>query len=181
VTPPITFGHVAGVERRVPRVDTLGREGEEDLLADRQPAGLEHRLDQLVGRAGVRGGLEDDERARLQVLGDPLGRRHDERHVRVFRLAQRRRHADADGVQVPDHGEVGGGRQAPGLEQIGHLGRRHVRDVRPPGLQRGDFPGVEVDAGHAKPRAPEFHHQRQPDVSQADHPHPRLAGLDTIQ
>ena len=46
------FRHVVRVERRVARIDALRREGEEEIDAGLQPAGLEHRLHQFLGRPG---------------------------------------------------------------------------------------------------------------------------------
>ena len=98
--------HVVRLERRVARIDALGREGEEEVDAGLEAGRLEHRLDDFVGRPRIGRRLEDDQHARMQVLRDALDRRDDVGHVRVLRLAQRRRHADVDRVEILDDGEV---------------------------------------------------------------------------
>ena len=92
--------HVVGLERRVARIDALGREREEEVLAGLEAGRFEHRLHDLVGRAGIGRRLEADELPGVQVLGDRFDRRDDVGHVRVLRLAQRRRHADVDRVEL---------------------------------------------------------------------------------
>ena len=58
---------------------------------------------------GIGGGFQNDQHAGMEVLGDLLAGGHDVAHVRVFGLAQRRGHADVDGVELGDHGEIRGG------------------------------------------------------------------------
>ena len=99
--------HVVRLEVRVARIDALGREREEEVDAGLEPGRFEHRLHDFVGRAGIGRRLEHDEHARVQVLRDRLDGRDDVGHVRVLRLAQRRRHADVDGVELLDDREVG--------------------------------------------------------------------------
>ena len=91
---------VVGLERRVARIDALGREREEEVDAGLEPGRFEQRLHHFVGRARIGRRLEDDQHARVQVLGDRLDRRDDVGHVGVLGLAQRRRHADVDRVEL---------------------------------------------------------------------------------
>ena len=99
VWPPTTFGMFLVFHFALPGIDALGREGEEEVAAGVEAPPFEHRLHDLVGRARVRRGLEDDQHAGLQVRGDHLDRRDDVGQVGVLRLAQRRRHADVDRVE----------------------------------------------------------------------------------
>ena len=61
--PDTTFGVFTNVHR-VAGVDPLGRVAEEEVDLGPQAARLEDRPQQLLGRAGIRGRLEHDERAR---------------------------------------------------------------------------------------------------------------------
>ena len=60
--------NVVGVERAVRRVDALGRERQEEVLADLEAALLEHRQHELVGRARIGGRLQDDQLPGTQPL-----------------------------------------------------------------------------------------------------------------
>ena len=64
--------HVVRLERRVARIDALGREGEEEVDAGLQPVRFEHRLHDFVGRARIGRRLEHDQHAGVQVLRDRL-------------------------------------------------------------------------------------------------------------
>ena len=70
VRPADDLGGRGRGEVLVARVLALGREGQEEVPAALEPAGLEDRQHHLVGRAGVGGALEDDELALAEVLGD---------------------------------------------------------------------------------------------------------------
>ena len=122
----------------------------------------------FVGRAWIRGRLEDDQDAGAEVLRDCFDGGHDVRHVRIFRLAKRRRHADVDGVEFLDDGEVRGRVELAGLSEGADLRRGHVRDVRLPIVDCLDLAAIEIDAGRVEPRLGELHGKGQPDVSQAD-------------
>ena len=50
--------HVVGLERRVARIDALGRERQEEVLARLQAVRLEQRLHDLLGRPRIGRGLE---------------------------------------------------------------------------------------------------------------------------
>jgi hypothetical protein len=116
------FRHVVRVERRVAGVDALGREGEIEVATRLEPCCLEQRLHDLVGRSWIRRRLETDEQAGMEMRGDRLHCADDVGHVRVLRLAQWRRHADVDGVELADDREVGGRVELPGLAQGMHVG-----------------------------------------------------------
>ena len=59
--------HVVRVERRVAGIDPLRREGEEEIFAGLEAAGLEHRLHELLGGARIGRRLEDDQHPRVQL------------------------------------------------------------------------------------------------------------------
>ena len=170
------FRNVLGLKLRIARIDALRREAQEEVLAHLQLRLLEHRQHQFVGGAGIGGRFQDHQHAGVKVFGDLLAGVDDVAHVRIFGLAQRRRHADVDGVQVRDRGEIGGGAKLAGFDQ-GYFLHRHVLDVGFAAIQGVDFALVDVDAGDGESGVREFHRQRQAHVSQAHHAHARLARL----
>ena len=66
------LGRVVHAVAAVAGVDALGREREEEVLADLATALAEPRQDHLFRRAGIGRALEDDELTGLQRLGDAL-------------------------------------------------------------------------------------------------------------
>ncbi len=134
-TPPTTFGMFAVVNCALPGIDALGREREEEVDVRLQPAGLEHRLHHFVGRARIGRRLEDDELPGLSVRRHRVDRLHDVGQVGILRLAQRRRHADVDGVHGAELGHVGGGAQRAGCRRRPPRSLvRDVGDVAPAGV-----------------------------------------------
>ncbi len=105
---------------------------------------------------------------RMQVLGDGFHRRHDVRHVGVLGLAQRRRHADVDRVELGDRAVVAGGAQPPGADEVVDVGRRHVGDVGLAGCDRRDLPRVEVEADGLEAASRKFDGERQTDIAKSD-------------
>jgi hypothetical protein len=169
---------VARLVDRVARVDALGREREEEVLAHGHAAGGEAGQDQLVGRARVRRRLEDHELALVQVAGNLVGGGDDVRDVRILRLVERRRHADVDRVGLLEDGEVGGRQEAAGAHRGRDVGRGHVADMRAALPEPGDFRLVDVDSVHGESGTGEFDRQREAHVAEADHRQPCLALLE---
>ena len=82
-------------------VDALGRVADEEVLLPlhaRVP--LDHRDADLLGRAGIDGRLEDDDRAALQVAADRLAGAEERAEVGLVRVVDGRRHGDDDEVGV---------------------------------------------------------------------------------
>ena len=69
------LGDRRGGEVRVAGVLALGAEGEEEVAAGGEAAGLQDRQDDVAGRAGVGRALQDDELARPEPRGDRRGPR----------------------------------------------------------------------------------------------------------
>ena len=111
----------------------------------------------------------------MQVLGNLLGRGDDVRHVRVFGLAQRRRHADVDRVEIAQHGKIRRRIEPVCLTQRRDIGGRHIGNVRAAGHDLVDLALIEIDAGRLQPVAGEFHCQRQADIAEPDHARACLA------
>jgi hypothetical protein len=61
------LGNVAGVELGIAGIDALGREREEEVLADLHAGLLEQRQQQLLGGARIGGALEDHEHPAVEV------------------------------------------------------------------------------------------------------------------
>ena len=79
----------------VPRVDPLRRVREEEVASGRKTGRLEQRPNDLVGRPGVRGGLQDHQSPRTKVPCDELASFSDERKIGSV-VANRGRNADED-------------------------------------------------------------------------------------
>src|SRR5206468_9466881 len=97
--------------RRVARIHALRREGEEEVLPDRESLLLDLWQDHLLGGAGVRGALEHHELPLPEPWQQALERREDEGDVRLAGFPERRRHADQDGVGARRRVEGGGRRE----------------------------------------------------------------------
>ena len=153
-------------EAVVARVDTLRRVAEEHVLADLRARSLEDRLHDLLGRAGRRRRLEDDELAGVQVRGDRLGGGDDVTDVGRAGLRERRWDADGEGVQLTDGGVVACRAQV-AFEALVALGR-HVHEVR---LVLRDGPDpllVQIEPGDVEAGLGEGHRERQAGVAEAD-------------
>ena len=162
------LGNRAGVELRVARILAFGREGQQEVGGALQAGGLEDRLDLFVGRAGIRGRLEDDELAGPQALCDLAGRIVHVREVGFAVLAEWRRHADQYRVAVADAVEVGGGREAAACDRGGDARRADVLDIRLAAREGLDLLRVEIEADDREACLFEDQGQRQPDVALAD-------------
>ena len=180
--PPTTFGTLCVWNVALPGIDALGREREEEVLAGLQAGRLEQRLHDFFGRARVGRRLEADQHARMQVLGDRLDRRDDVGHVGVLRLAQRRRHADVDRVELADDRRSRSShracrRRCSALTSASR--RRECRSARVdrlrPSARRGRCrsPGIRPSA--------ELDRERQSDVSQPDDARSGAAVLDFFE
>jgi hypothetical protein len=140
-----------------------------EALPGHQAAGrLQHRPDDLLGGAGVRRRLEDDELPGVQVLGHGADGCPDRGQVGAALDAQRRRHADHDGVSVGEDGRVGG-RAEPALDHRGDVGVVEVVDVRAAGVEAVDHAVVHVEPHDAESGAGRLLGERQADVAEADH------------
>ena len=87
----------------------------------------------------------------------------------ILRLAQRRRHADVDRVELGDDVEVGGRVQRAGRRRGARpprSGTSGMYDV--PWLTASTLRCVEIDAGGVEAGAGELDRERQPDVAEAD-------------
>ena len=94
------FGNILGLILGVAGIHALRRKAQEEILADLQPGFFEHRQHQLVGGAGIGGRFQNHQHAGMKIFRDLLAGVDDVAHVRIFGLAQRRRHADVDGVEL---------------------------------------------------------------------------------
>src|SRR4029450_2597884 len=92
---------VADRPAAIPRIDALGREGDEYVAARDEPPGLEARQQDLLGRPGIGRRLEHDQLAAPDHPGHSVGGPDDEGDVGLLRLPQGRGDADDDRVRVP--------------------------------------------------------------------------------
>ncbi len=104
----------------------------------------------------------------MEILRDFLAGGHDVAHVRIFGLAQRRGHADVDGVEIADGGKIGGGAKFAVRHERLDGRRRNVADI---GIARVDslgFAFAQIDARNVEAGLGVFDGQRQPDIAQSD-------------
>ena len=164
--------HLRDVARRplrAARIHPLRRESQTEIGAGPKPARLEPRAHHLVDGAGIGGRLQNDQLPGAQMRGHLLDRRDHVRQVGIAGLAQRRRHADVDGVDAGQGREIGRRRERARIHRHPHVGGRHVGDVRlTPKDGTGPF-RIDVETDRRHPGAGEGDGQRQPDVTEADH------------
>jgi hypothetical protein len=161
------LGDVARVELRVARILPLGREDQEQVLADREAAALDDRLQDLLGGPRPGGAFQGDQLPAPQVRRHRLGGADHVRQVRLPHPVERGGHADDQRIGLAGQRKIGGGAQAGGP---GGPDRpvRDVVDVAAPGLEPAHLGGVDVEADDADPRLGEAQGQRQADVAEAE-------------
>ena len=103
------------------RVDALGGEGDEDVLAGDEAAARERLDEQPARRADRRRRGEDDRLARAGVVDDRVAGAAQRAQVRLAALVDRRRDGDDDRVGGGELGRVGGERERVGVELRGEL------------------------------------------------------------
>ena len=101
----------------------------------------------------------------MKVLGDLLHRGDDEAHVRVFGLAQRRGNADVDGVEIANHGEIGGSAEALLADQLGDFLGGNILHMRLAAVQACDLRLQDIDSGDGESSFGKLGRQRQADVT----------------
>jgi hypothetical protein len=161
------LGRVAGAVVLVARIDPLGAEADEDVLAQGEAPG-QRRDQHLAGGARVGGGLQHDEHVLVLVLRDLLGGREDVADVRLLGLVERGGDADDDGVRLGQDGGVGGGVGAPLLDERPEHRGRDVLDVGVSLVEPLDLSGVLVVARHPEASAGELDDQGETDVADPD-------------
>ena len=152
----------------VARVDALGREGEMEVAAGDEAGLLEDRQHALARGAWVGRGLQDDQLAGLQCVGDDL-RRADQRSE-VGLAVGRERRWDADDHRVAE-GEARSARRcldarSDGLQLLG----RNVLDVGLTGPQLVDARLADVYSYDALASLGERHRQGQANVAEPHDP-----------
>ncbi len=162
----------------VRRVDALGRERDREVDSDREPAGLEHRHEQLLSGSRIGGTAEDHELSGVDPLADLFERRGDMRNVGVLGLRERCRHADVDDVARRECGEIHGRGELAVRAGQGDVFGGYVLDVRGASLDCRHLARIEVEARDVEARACELDRQRQSDIAEADDPDTCFAGFD---
>ena len=137
-------------------------------VGSRNEAGLlQDRADNLVGGAGIRRRLKDDEHPRAQVVSDRRDRRDHRAEVRPALVRQRGGHADHDGSGLGEAARVGGGLKAGGphlgdivIAEVVHVGAASVKPV--------DHAGGDIKSKDLEPHAARLLGQWQADVAEAN-------------
>ena len=175
--------HTRGPQLRVlgdGRVDPLGREGDEHVLAHAQPA-LRQRLDEELARgADVCRRGQHERLAAARVLDDRCARAPQHARVRTALLVDRGRHADQDHVGGVERVDALGQREALALEiaaEVLLLGAEELSPARAYLLQAR---GGDVDPDDPRPGPAQRDRRGQPDVAQADDRDHRLPHGDRL-
>ena len=150
------------------RVDPLGGEGDEHVLAGDETAAGERLDEHPAGRADRRRRGEDDRLARAGVVDDRVAGAAQGAEVRLAALVDRRRDRDDDRVGGGEVGRVGGQRERAVVEVAGELELFVVEEL---GVARGD--GRQAARGDVEPDDgvagdAERDRGRQADVAHAD-------------
>ncbi len=133
-----------GLKLWIARVDPFRRESEKEILIQCETHFFEHRLENLVGRAGIRRRFEDDELAAPHVFLDLLAGRDDVGHIRVLRLAERRRDANDDDVAFGQSAEIGSRGEQALRDGFGNVFGGYIDDVRLAFLDRLGFGHIDL-------------------------------------
>ena len=169
-------------ERKIPGVDALRRIGKQEILVQPEAARFEDGQHDVLRRAGVGRGLEDDGVAGPQRTGDAPRGFLDVGHVRLLSDRERRGDAYEQHVAVP---EVLRRRREPRPSgRFGEILVAHIVDVRSPGLERSNGIGVDVEAGDVDPSTRHRDDKGEADVAEAEHgrvPRPAFEGLEDLR
>src|SRR5690348_8011582 len=117
----------------------------------------------------------------MQISFHLLARGKDVRDVRLFGLAQRRRHADDDGVAFAELREIGRRFELAVFDERGDVLGRHIGNVRAACVDIGNARLVYVKADGAQSAAPELDRQRQSYIPQPDHANRGASLADLLQ
>ena len=172
--PADDFRDVPRVVILIARIHPFRREREEEVDIRLQPFGLEHRLDDLVGRSGIGRRLEDDELAAPERRGHRLDCQDDVRKVGVSGFSERRRHADVDCVHLAELTDVEGRPKLARLDRCSQGRCGHVRNVALAGVDLRRLRVIDVETGDVESLARKFDRKRQADVAEPDDAHARL-------
>ena len=93
---------------------------------------------------------------------------------------ERRRYADQERVGLVQALEVAGRLEGAGADQGRQFPLVLVLDVAAAGGQGLDLGLVDVKAEHPKATVRESHAERQPDIAEADHPHPIITPFEAL-
>jgi hypothetical protein len=145
------------------------RQGQEEVAFHPQAAGFEPRLHDLVGGRRIRRRLEDDELSPRQTLGDRVDGADHEREIRIFRLAQRRRHAHVDHVEACQRRRVGRGAPPRAGHGVGEVRRVHIGDVTAARVDLADLARIHVEARDVESCARQLDGERQSHVPEPNH------------
>jgi hypothetical protein len=121
----------------VPRVLSLGREREEEILAANEAILLENRFQNFDSSARIGGGFQDHELAAPQVSGDGTASLLDETQIRLALARERCRHTDQDRVGRREIGCCWSRAVAPG--ELGADLAVDMFDVASPRFRRSTF------------------------------------------
>ena len=165
--------------RGVAGIDALGRVAEEEVGARREAGRLEDRAQELLGRPGIRGRLQHDERSRFEALRQVATGRLDEREVGSA-VAERRRHGDHGDLERTEVERIARGVVAAVERQL-ELLVGDVLDVRPSAPQRLDPCRRRRSPRPGSPFRRHAHRDRKAHVSLADERDLRSAVFDPLE
>ena len=163
------LGRVLRLVDEVAGVHALGREPEVEALAALEARSLlQDGQDQLLGGAGVGGGLEHHHAAFLEVGRDLARGRLHVGGVGHLVGVERRGHADGDEAALRDAREVARGLEGARRDERGEILLNHVADVVLAAVDHGDLLRLHVEADRLETGLGLLDRQRQPHVAETD-------------
>ena len=166
------LGGVAGLVHQIARIHALGGEAQIEVLTALETAALlQNGLEQLLGGAGIGGGLQHHHGAGLEILGDLDGGVLHIADVRLLVGIQRGGDADGDKVHIADPGEIGGSAEHTALHQLCQLVVHHIADVVLTGVDQIHLFLLHVKTDGLEAVACLVHCQRQTHIAQTAHAH----------
>jgi hypothetical protein len=131
-----------------------------------------------AGRTGIRRRHQHHELPRAQVEGDGVGGGADERQVGLAVSAERRRHAEQNGIALGEPVEIRRGLRAAADERRPHPLVGDVADVARAAAELLGAVEIDVEADDVEAGLGEDQRDRQADVAQTDHADDGGATLD---
>ncbi len=162
-------------------VFAFGGEGEEEVCAAEQAAGLEQGENDLAGGAGVGGGFENDQLSGTEAEGDFFGAFADEGEVGLAVVAEGGGDADEDRIGLRKAGKIGGGVESSGGFHVGDEGFAEVFEVIFAAVEGFGLGGVVVESDHVETGAVEGGEEGEADVAEADDADAGGFGVDFVE
>jgi hypothetical protein len=168
------LGRVAEREVSAPRVDTLRAESEVEVDASEETRSGKCRRKALPRRPRIGGGLKDDKLARAKDRRKVVSGGEQRAKIRLTVVGERGWHADEDGVDIREEGEVSGGVNSVSnaLKAVGV----NILDIGAAFAKKRNPRRINVNANDSAPLLSERDGKRQPNVAKPNDPNGSHSG-----